>query len=137
MVAQLLDEAIAAGLTVQVEAGKLIVRGPKSADPDLVRRLLASKADLLPLLTPPARQQALEMIAVNAVAVARLVEQAGPSADPVRVKIVTVNGPAVLAGYLEDWDTEIARGYDPLELVRLMCVDQVKRARQLRKENGS
>jgi hypothetical protein len=38
------------GLMVFAKAGKLIVRGPKRAAPDLIQTLLDRKADLLPLL---------------------------------------------------------------------------------------
>lgn len=47
---ELLAHAKAAGLKVVAEDGKLIVRGPKSSDPELVRQLLARKAELMPLV---------------------------------------------------------------------------------------
>jgi len=46
----LLAEAQAAGLTVQARDGRLIVRGPSMTEPELVRALLDSKAELMPVL---------------------------------------------------------------------------------------
>jgi hypothetical protein len=46
----LLREAESAGLQVRADAGRLVVRGPRSLEP-LAKKLLARKSDLLPLLT--------------------------------------------------------------------------------------
>ncbi len=48
----LLDEATAAGLSVRVDGGRLVVRGPRRAEP-LARRLLANKALVLQAILPP------------------------------------------------------------------------------------
>jgi hypothetical protein len=48
----LLDRAQAAGLTVHAEGDRLVVRGPRAAE-SLALQLLASKTDILPLLTAP------------------------------------------------------------------------------------
>jgi hypothetical protein len=47
----LLDEARTAGQTLRADGGKLVIRGPASAEP-LVRRLLANKAAVLSALAP-------------------------------------------------------------------------------------
>jgi hypothetical protein len=47
---QLLDEARAARLTVAAEQGKLVVRGARNTEPDLVQALLSRKPDLMPVL---------------------------------------------------------------------------------------
>jgi|GEM_PF-6758335 len=49
---KLLLEARAAGLTVTVQADRLVIRGPKSAAP-LARKLIDSKPDVMALLRPP------------------------------------------------------------------------------------
>ena len=48
----LLAQAQAAGLTVYAEGDRLVVRGPRSAEP-LAKTLLAHKAELMPWLTAP------------------------------------------------------------------------------------
>src|SRR4051794_24851379 len=50
---ELLTQAAAAGLTVSVDDGRLVVRGPREAE-GLGRLLIARKADILPLLTADA-----------------------------------------------------------------------------------
>ena len=52
----LLREAESAGLQVHAEGGKLIVRGPKSAEP-IALRLIEHKADVLPLVAGVAAQE--------------------------------------------------------------------------------
>ncbi len=47
---QLLDEARAARLSVIAGQGKLIVRGPKGAEPELLQRLLGRKVELMQVL---------------------------------------------------------------------------------------
>lgn len=49
MIPKLLDEALAAGLTVEAHEGRLIVRGPRRAG-DVAQRLLACKAEILAAL---------------------------------------------------------------------------------------
>ena len=46
LIPKLLDEALAAGLTVEAHEGRLIVRGPKCAA-DVAQRLLMCKAEVL------------------------------------------------------------------------------------------
>jgi hypothetical protein len=48
---RLLAEAAVAGLTIQAEGERLVVRGPRDAEQDLVQALLRRKAALLPLRT--------------------------------------------------------------------------------------
>ena len=55
----LLAEARAAGLDVRVDGDRLVVRGPKTAEP-LVRRLGEAKADVIALLDPAARVAAFQ-----------------------------------------------------------------------------
>ncbi len=52
-VEQLLAAAAAAGLMVFTDGDRLVVRGPRSTDPALVRELLARKPELLHLLRQP------------------------------------------------------------------------------------
>jgi len=47
---QLLEEARAALLSVTAQQGKLIVRGPKDAEPALLQALLGRKAEMMPVL---------------------------------------------------------------------------------------
>jgi hypothetical protein len=49
----LLAAAVAAGLRVTAEQGRVVVRGPRTADPALVESLLAGKADILTALLRP------------------------------------------------------------------------------------
>jgi hypothetical protein len=56
--AELLAAAGVAGLTVFADGVRLVVRGPKNAEADLIRTVLARKGELMPLLGPmdhPAR----------------------------------------------------------------------------------
>jgi hypothetical protein len=48
----LLEEARGAGLRVAAEGDRLVIRGPKTAEP-VARRLLAHKAEMLAVLTGP------------------------------------------------------------------------------------
>jgi hypothetical protein len=48
--ADLLAEAKAGGLSVFADGDRLVVRGPRSAEQDLVQTLLGRKAELMPLL---------------------------------------------------------------------------------------
>jgi len=52
-VVRLLDEAQSVGLAVKAEGDRLIVEGPRSAEP-MALRLLARKAEVLAVLTAPA-----------------------------------------------------------------------------------
>jgi len=45
----ILEEARSVGLTVRVDAGRLVIRGPRSAD-TMARRLLDAKADVMAVL---------------------------------------------------------------------------------------
>jgi hypothetical protein len=51
-VTTLLEQAQAAGLKVRADRGRLVVRGPQSAEA-LARQLLAHKGDLMRLLSAP------------------------------------------------------------------------------------
>lgn len=53
-IAALIDRAAEAGLTLCVEVGELVVRGPRSQEP-LAREVLARKAEVLEVLTWPSR----------------------------------------------------------------------------------
>ena len=54
----LLDEARAAGLTLRADGDKLIIRGPRSAEP-VARRLIDRKAEVLAALTDSHEPQPL------------------------------------------------------------------------------
>ncbi|MBI4507217.1 MAG: hypothetical protein HY691_16930 [Chloroflexi bacterium] len=55
----LLVQARAAGLDVHADGDRLVVRGPKSAEP-LARQLLAAKVEIMPLLAAAAAERAAE-----------------------------------------------------------------------------
>ncbi len=48
---QLLETAVAAGLQVRSDGNRLVVRGPRTADSDLIQALLRRKAELMSFFT--------------------------------------------------------------------------------------
>lgn len=62
----LLAAAQAGGLTVRADGDRLVVRGPRSAEVDLVQALLRRKAEVLPLLRPlPPPEDVFEVLVAD------------------------------------------------------------------------
>ena len=114
---QLLAEARAAGLSVVVECGQLVVRGPKQTA-DLARCLLSRKAEVLPLV--PAWDQAeadrLLSEARGAVARAEAAHQAGRMTAARRN--VVAPWLDVCEGFARDRDSEALAGWGAMQLLR-------------------
>lgn len=86
----LLAEAQAAGLTVKIEGSRLLIRGPKRAEP-LVRRLIEHKAEILAVVQAPGGAPALQLHPET------VREVCGPSPAPDALQAVEAEVKAALA----------------------------------------
>jgi hypothetical protein len=124
--AELLAEAEAAGLSCFADGDRLVLRGPRDAEQDLVQTLLCRKAELVPLLRPPAsppvqplwdRAEADRLLADLRTAV----DQARASFGkpfPATLEALVSDAIGIAEGFVANHELEAARGWDALGLLR-------------------
>jgi hypothetical protein len=125
--AHLLAEAHAAGLSVVSECGRLVVRGPKNAA-DVAQRLIARKAEVLPLVPVWDQAEADRLLseARGAVSRAEAARQAGRmSAARRNVVALWLD---VCEGFAWDRGREALAGWDAMDLLRAAARHAVEKA---------
>jgi hypothetical protein len=121
--ADLLREARSAGLRVQAQGGKLVVRGPKTAGA-LAKALLDRKPEVLATLGQAPAVPAWDQAAAERLLAELRAEVGRASAwdfggqPPPLFRTVAADLLAIAEGYVRHHDLEASRGWDALELLR-------------------
>jgi hypothetical protein len=123
-VQEFLRQARAAGLRVQADGDRLVIRGPKHAGA-LAKALLDRKAEVLPLLGEPVagtgRWDGAEenrLLAELRAEVERVNREVFRGSPPSLFRTVAADLLAVGEGYIANREQEAARGWDVLKLLR-------------------